>query len=80
MRAPENLISPALYGKPFFGDNGFQNIFVYQRTFYTLELQIDKGTNYIIGWKSKGLFESKLHSLLSTLLPNMKYFGYKIEI
>ena len=64
----------------FFGDNGFKNIFVYQATFYTLELQIDKGTDYVICWKSKGLVESKLLPLHVTLLPKIKYFGYKIEM
>ena len=31
---------------------------VYQPTFNTLELKKDKGTGYVIGFKSKGLFES----------------------
>ena len=35
-------------------------MFVYQPTFNTLELKKDKDTDYVIGWKSKGLFESKL--------------------
>ena len=43
-----------------------------------LELKIDKGTDYVIGWKSKGLFESKLLSLHGAFLPKIKYFGYKI--
>ena len=44
----------------FFGDDSFQNIFVYQTTFSMLELKKDKITDYVIDWKSKGLFESKL--------------------
>ena len=32
-----------------------QNMFAYQLKFNVLELKIDKGTEYIIGWKSKGL-------------------------
>ena len=31
---------------------------------------------YVIGWKSKGLFESKLLPLHSAFLPKIKYFGY----
>ena len=38
----------------------------------------DKGTDYVIDWKSKGLFESKLLPLHVAFLPNIKYFGYKI--
>ena len=30
-------------------------MFAYQLKFNVLELKIDKGTEYIIGWKSKGL-------------------------
>ena len=36
-------------------NDGSQNMFVYQLKFSVLELKIDKGTEYIIGWKSKGL-------------------------
>ena len=43
-----------------FGDDSFQNIFVYQTTFNMLELKKDKITDYVIDWKSKGLFECKL--------------------
>ena len=45
-----------------------------------LELKIDKGTEYIIGWKSKGLFDSKLKALHGAFLPNVKCFGKKIGI
>ena len=45
-----------------------------------LELKKDKGTDYNIGWKSKGLFESKLLPLHSACLPNIKHVGYKIGI
>ena len=50
-------------GKIFFGDDGFQNMFVYQPTFNMLELKIDKGTDYVIGWKSKGVCNFKLVEL-----------------
>ena len=36
-------------------NDGSQNMFVYQLKFSVLELKMDKGTEYIIGWKSKGL-------------------------
>ena len=57
-------------------DDGFQNMFVYQPTFNTLELK----TDYVIGRKSKGLPESKLLPLHGAFLPNIKYFGYKTEM
>ena len=45
-----------------------------------LELKIDKSTEYIIGWKSKDLYNSKLIALHGAFLPNVKYSGVKIEI
>ena len=55
-------------------------MFVYQPTFNVLELKIDKGAEYIIGWKSKGYYNSKLIALHSAFLPNAKDFGNKIGI
>ena len=43
-------------------------------------LKDDKGTDYVIGWKSKGLFKCKLVPLHGAFLSNIKYFGYKIGI
>ena len=40
-----------LLGKNFFGDDGSQNMFVYQKIFNMLELKTEKGTNYFICWK-----------------------------
>ena len=44
----------------FTSDYGSQNMFVYQPAFSVLELKIEKGTEYIIVWKSKGTYNSKL--------------------
>ena len=44
----------------FTSNDGCQNMVVHQPIFNTLGLKIDKGTEYIIGWKSKGLCNSKL--------------------
>ena len=38
-------------------------MFVYQPTFIVLKLKIDHGTEYIIGWKSKGVHNFKLIAL-----------------
>ena len=43
-------------GKTFVGDDGIQNMFVYQPTLSTLELKKDKDTKYVTDWKSQGLF------------------------
>ena len=53
-------------------------MFVYQPTM--LELKINKSTEYIIGWKSKGLFDPKLKALHVAFLPNVKYFRKNIGI
>ena len=37
-----------------------QNIFVYQPTHDTSDLKKEKITDYILSWKSKGLYNSKL--------------------
>ena len=38
-------------------------MFVYQTKFNMLELKIRRGSYYVVDWKSKGLFVSKLLSL-----------------
>ena len=53
-------------------------MFVYKSTFNMLEFKIDKGTDYIISWKSKGLYNSKLIALHGAFLPNVKHFVVKI--
>ena len=57
-------------GRIYFTSNdGSQNMFAYQSTFSVLELKIDKDTEYIIGWKAKGLNGSKIVALI-LLLPS----------
>ena len=64
----------------FTNNNGSQNIFVYQPTLDTLELKKDKSTDYILSWKSKGVFNSKLKSLCNTFLHSIKLSGYRMGI
>ena len=52
-------------------------MFVYQQKCNILKLKIDKGTDYVIGWKSKGVYSSKLVALHGVFLPNTKYFNGK---
>ena len=66
-RTTKNLWSEFFFlCKKCFGDHGFQNIFVYQATLSLLELKEDKGTKYVIGCKSEGVYTSKLTSLYTT--------------
>ena len=54
-------------------------MFVYQSTFSTLELREDDGTKYVIGWKSKEVYNSKLAPFYTVFLHNIKLSGYIIE-
>ena len=76
----EAFDSSYFQGKNFSGGDVFQNMFVYQPIFNTLESKKDKGTGYVVGQKSKGLSEFKHLQLHGAFLPNIKYFGQKIEI
>ena len=50
----DNFFSGRIY---FTSNDGSQNTFVYQPTLNTLELKKDKGTNYLLCWKSsKGVY------------------------
>ena len=46
----------------------FKNIFVYQPTFNTLELKEDNDSEYVVGWKSKGVYTCNLISLYPAFL------------
>ena len=60
-------------GRIYFTSNdGSQNIFVYQPILDTLELKREKGTDYVLSWKSKGLFNSKLKPLYNAFLQSIK--------
>ena len=68
-------------GKIYFTSNdGSPNTFVYQLTLDTLELKKDKGTDYVLSWKSKGVFNSKLKSLYTAFLNSIKLSEYRIGI
>ena len=48
-------------------------MFVYQPAFNVIELKNDEGTEYIVSWKSNGIYNSKLIALYGVFLPNVKY-------
>ena len=64
--------------KPFLGDDGSQNIFVYQPTPNTLELKEDKSTDYVADWKLKEVYTSK--PLYTASLHSIKISGYIVRI
>ena len=68
-------------GRIYFTSNdGSQNTFVYQATLDTLELQKDKGTDYVFICKSKTVYNSKLKPIYTAFLHSIKPSGYKIWI
>ena len=56
----------------FFDDDDFQNMFVYRPTFNMLRVKKDKSTGYVIDWKVKGLFKSKLLPLHDAFSSTIK--------
>ena len=66
--------------KYFFGDYGSQNVFVYQPTLDTLDLKKDKGTDYLLSWKSKGVYTSKFKPLYTAFLHSIKLSRHKVGI
>ena len=58
-------------GRIYFTNNdGSQNTFVYQPTLDTLKLRKDKRADYVLSWKSKGVFNSKLKPIYTVFLHN----------
>ena len=53
-------------------------MFVYQPTLDTSELK--KDTDYILSWKSKGAYNSKLRPLYRAFLFSIKLPGYRMGI
>ena len=52
-------------GRIYFTSNdGSQNTFVYQPRLDVLELKKDKGTDYVLSWKLKGMFNYKLLAII----------------
>ena len=60
--------------------------FFFGKTFFTtptldtLDLGKDKGTDYVISWKSKGVFNSKFKPLYTAFLNSMKICECRIGI
>ena len=55
--------------------------FFYQRTLDTFELKKkDKGTDYVLNWKSNKAYNFKLKPLYTAFLHSIKVSGYRIKI
>ena len=68
-------------GRIYFTSNdGSQNTFVFQPTLDTLEMKKDKGIDYVLSWKSNGVYNSKLKPLYTAFLHSIKLSGYKMGI
>ena len=47
---------------------------------HTLELKKDKATDYVLSWKSNGLYASKFEALYSAFLHSIKLSEFKMGI
>ena len=65
-------------GKTFFGNDGSQNMFVYQPTLDTLKTKYEKTSGNVINWKSKGVCTSNLKPLHGAFLPKLRYSSKKM--
>ena len=63
------------HSKKIFDNGVSQNMFVYQPTLDTLWLEKDNGTDYVLSWKSKGVYNSKLETLYTAFLHSIKRSG-----
>ena len=64
----------------FTNNDGSQNTFVYQSTLDSLEIKKDKGTDYVLSWKLKRVFNSKLKPLYASFLDSIKLSEYRIGV
>ena len=76
----QTLDLSCFFGKIVLGDDGSQNIIVYEPTLNTLNLKEEKSTDYVIGWKSKEVDTTKLKPLYIAFLHGIKPFGYEMRI
>ena len=52
-------------------------MFVYQATYYMIK-HPNTSTEYVNGWRSKGLYNTKLIPIKNDSLPKIKYFNKKV--
>ena len=61
-------------------NDGSQHTFVYQPTLDTSKFKKYKGTDYVLSWKSNGVFNSKIKPLHTAFLHNIKLSEHIIGI
>ena len=64
----------------FINDDGSQYMFVYQPTLDTLELEKDNGSDYVLSWKSKGVYTSNIKPLYTVFFHSIKLYGCRMGI
>ena len=64
----------------FTSNDGSQNTFVYQLILDALKLKKDKSNDYVLSWKSNGVYNSKLNPIYIAFLHIIRLYGYKIGI
>ena len=64
----------------FTSNDGSQHTFAYQPILDALELKQDKGPDYVLSWKSKGVFSFQLEPLYTAFLNNIKVSEYRTVI
>ena len=64
----------------FLGRMHFTSNVVYQPTLHALELKKDKGTDYVLSWKSKGVLNSKLKPLYTTFWNSIEFSEHTARI
>ena len=70
-----------MIGRVYFTSNdGSQITFVYQPALDSLELKKVKGTDYVLSWKSSGLFNYKLEPSYTVFLKSIKISEYRTGI
>ena len=64
----------------FTSNDESQNTFVYQLILDALKLKKDKSNDYVLSWKSNGVYNSKLNPIYIAFLHIIRLYGYKIGI
>ena len=58
----------------FTRDDESENMFDYQATLDTLGIKKDKGTDYVLSQKSRGVYNSELKALYTALFDSIFFF------
>ena len=64
----------------FTSNDGSQNTLIYKPALNILEFKKYKGTDYVLSWKSKGIYNSKLKAFYIAFLHRIKHSGYRMRM